>query len=259
MKIETAPLTILVVEDNSINAQVASQLLKKLGHATEVATNGSVALRILSQRRFDLVFMDIQMPEMDGYEVTQAIRAGKAGASNLNIPIIAQTASALKGDHERCIAAGMNGYVVKPVYIGDLSQAIQQVFETKSAPPAATAPAPVTPVIEKPVMDKKEAVARLGGDEDIFKEVVKMYLDQMPIRCEEVSRACLSGDDQTVVTLAHTLKSSSATVGAMALQSLFVRLESAARIGDRETMSLLARQIGPNFERYRETAQKIIG
>jgi CheY-like chemotaxis protein/HPt (histidine-containing phosphotransfer) domain-containing protein len=233
------PLSILIVEDNSINSKVAAQLLKKLGHTAAVASSGKNALRMLSETSYDIVFMDIQMPEMNGYEVTSAIRSGQAGNGNKTIPIIAQTASALKGDRDRCIATGMNDYLVKPVHLDDLRRAIRRIRRRQPVAPPGTAAGKPLPA-GKPVLDKKVAVDRLGGDEDIFRQVITMFLDQIPSRVEELRNALGSSDYRTLAMLAHTLKSSSATVGAALLQSLFIELESACKSenGDRAAQIL---------------------
>jgi two-component system sensor histidine kinase/response regulator len=117
------PLQILLVEDNPINQKVAARLLEKAGHAVTVAENGRVALDIVTARQFDLVLMDVSMPEMDGLEATAAIRQREAGTDR-HLPIVALTAHAMVGDRERCLGAGMDGYVTKPVIQALLFQAM---------------------------------------------------------------------------------------------------------------------------------------
>jgi PAS domain S-box-containing protein len=249
-----APLRILVVEDNAINSKVAAQLLKKLGHAAEVAPSGNEALRLLTECPFDLVFMDVQMPEMDGYEVTAAIRNGRGGERHRTIPIIAQTASALKSDRDRCFAAGMNDYIVKPVYLSDIAGAIMRA---KRPQKNASAPLPDKNRASEnfpPVLNKKEAVDRLGGDEEIFKDVVALFLDQMPERCRELNEAFKRGDYESLATQAHTLKSSTATVGAMTLQSMFIVLENASKERNPATVGPLIAQLEKELSRYRDAA-----
>jgi two-component system, sensor histidine kinase and response regulator len=110
------PLRVLLVEDNLINQKVACRLLEKQGHTVVVAENGREALNVLDELDFDLVLMDLQMPEMDGFATTAAIRRNEAG-SDRHMPIVALTANAMKGDRERCLQAGMDGYVAKPVQV----------------------------------------------------------------------------------------------------------------------------------------------
>jgi two-component system, sensor histidine kinase and response regulator len=126
------PLQILLVEDNPINQKVAARLLEKAGHAVTVAENGRVALDIVGARAFDLVLMDVSMPEMDGLEATAAIRQREreAGADR-RLPIVALTAHAMVGDRERCLGAGMDGYVTKPVIQAALFQAIADALSAR--------------------------------------------------------------------------------------------------------------------------------
>ena len=121
-------LRILVTEDNPINQRVAVRLLEKQGHTVAVAANGSEALAALERQPFDAVFMDVQMPEMDGLEATAIIRAAERGTGR-HLPIIALTAHALTGDRERCLAAGMDGYLAKPVQGADLARALDEVLK----------------------------------------------------------------------------------------------------------------------------------
>lgn len=120
------PLNILLVEDNMFNQLLAVKLIEKQRHAVTVANNGREALELLEKQKFDLVFMDIQMPEMDGYEATRLIRSGSSKVIKANIPIIAMTANAMQGDRERCLEAGMNDYVSKPLRINELVSAINR-------------------------------------------------------------------------------------------------------------------------------------
>jgi len=123
---KAAVLRILVVEDEAINAQVVSAMLRNLGHGVVVASNGRLALETLESEIFDCILMDIQMPEMDGIETSIAIRQ-RAGGNRLDIPIIALTAHAVQGDRERFLAAGMNDYITKPLNMGMLKEVLKNV------------------------------------------------------------------------------------------------------------------------------------
>jgi CheY-like chemotaxis protein len=117
-------LRILLVEDNKVNQKVALKVLSKIGYQADIASNGLEAIRILEHNRYDLVLMDCQMPELDGYDATRSIRNTKGDSPNKAVPIIAMTANAMKGDREKCIEAGMNDYISKPIDIIALSKAI---------------------------------------------------------------------------------------------------------------------------------------
>jgi len=121
-------LQILLVEDNLVNQKLATRLLEKEGHVVTLATNGKEAVEQVSQRPFDLVLMDVQMPVMDGLEATQTIRQNEAGEQQRRLPIVALTAHAMVGDRERCLAAGMDGYVTKPVQKQVLFATIDEVL-----------------------------------------------------------------------------------------------------------------------------------
>ena len=139
---------VLVVEDNPVNQKVSTGMLRKLGLCSEVAGNGVEALEALERRGFDLVLMDCQMPEMDGYEATRRIRAhaAKLGAESEHLPIVAMTAHAMTGDRERCLAAGMDDYVTKPITVERLKEVIGRWLarqeESETAPATGARPRP---------------------------------------------------------------------------------------------------------------------
>jgi CheY-like chemotaxis protein len=123
---------ILLAEDNLVNQRLAVGLLEKMGHQVTVAQNGREALDLLEERDFDLVLMDVQMPEMDGFAATRELRKREEGRQR-HIPVIAMTAHAMKGDRETCIAAGMDGYIAKPISRADLQQVINQAVRVSEA------------------------------------------------------------------------------------------------------------------------------
>src|SRR5262249_47047565 len=134
------PLSVLLVEDNATNRLLAVSLLEKEGHTVETAPNGKEALAALARRPFDVVLMDVQMPEMDGFEATARIREREQGTGE-HIPIVAMTAHAMKGDRERCLEAGMDGYVPKPIRAAELYQALA-TFAPSDPPAGRYTPAP---------------------------------------------------------------------------------------------------------------------
>ena len=130
MDIAQSGIRILLAEDNPVNQKLAVRLLEKRGHSVVVATNGLEALEALEHERFDLVLMDVQMPEMSGLEATEAIRF-KERETGRHIPIIAMTAHAMRGDRERCLESGMDGYATKPLSIGELVKTMEEVMEKR--------------------------------------------------------------------------------------------------------------------------------
>jgi CheY-like chemotaxis protein len=133
----TRPLDILLVEDNIVNQKLAVRLLEKMGDSVTVASNGKEALQILASKRFDLALMDVQMPELDGFETTQVIRRAEARTGE-HLPIIAMTAYAMAGDREKCLASGMDGYLSKPIKVRELAETLQ--FYRRAAEDAAAQP-----------------------------------------------------------------------------------------------------------------------
>ena len=183
------PIHILLAEDNPVNQKLAARMLEKRGHTVVLADDGEMALASLESRSFDLVLMDVQMPKMDGFEATAAIR-DREKETGSHIPIIAMTASAMKGDRERCLEAGMDGYVPKPVQMNELLGAVEGI-----------APIPVgnetDPGSHKDeVIDRVSMMARVGGDDELLNEVVALFLDDCPRHLSDIHEAIDSGDGQ---------------------------------------------------------------
>jgi signal transduction histidine kinase/DNA-binding response OmpR family regulator/HPt (histidine-containing phosphotransfer) domain-containing protein len=208
---EIKGLHILVAEDNRTNQTVATRMLGKMGHSPVVANNGKEALLLLTTHRFDLVLMDIQMPEMDGLTTTRKIRESENG-TRLHMPIIAMTAHAMKGDRERCLAAGMDGYVSKPVSSQELEKTIAGVLLAQGDREAvssllvkpADAAEPKGPSVM--VWDMDDTMERLGGDEQLFHEVIEIFLDDVPKHMAALGQAIADGNTEAIERLAHTLK-----------------------------------------------------
>jgi two-component system, sensor histidine kinase and response regulator len=197
-------LNILLAEDNRVNQIVASRILEKMGHTITLASNGIDAVTLSGARSFDLVLMDIQMPEIDGLEATKSIRLRELH-SNLRLPIIAMTAHAMKGDKERCLEAGMDGYISKPISGKELAAAIANVIPWASndgADPGSGVP------LETPDTDWdiRSALERLGGDEKLLYEVLDIFIDQAPKDLATIRNALVRDDFETMERTAHTLK-----------------------------------------------------
>jgi CheY-like chemotaxis protein len=211
-------LRILVAEDNPVNQRVAIRLLEKDGHVVTIANHGREALAALDRGAFDLVLMDVQMPEMDGFEATRAIRQREAG-SDRRLPIVAMTAHAMKGDRERCLAAGMDDYLAKPVQRSELDRVLAW------AAGAPTPPAKEAPVPAPSGFDRAVAVERLGGDEGLFAEVAGLFLSDSPRQMDDIRRALAVRDAVALRRAAHSLKGSAAYVGGTSAANAAHRLE----------------------------------
>jgi signal transduction histidine kinase/sensor domain CHASE-containing protein/DNA-binding response OmpR family regulator len=212
-------LDILLAEDNPVNQTVAVRLLEKRGHRVEVVSNGEAALNALASRSFDLALLDVQMPDMGGFEATARIRSGDS-ARNPQIPVIALTAHALKGDRERCLQAGMDGYVAKPIDPDALYLEIDRLLsnDTSSEPPSATAAT---------TFDRQSALERLDGDENLLRELVTLFLKDAPQHLTEVETALRAGDLERVARVAHTMKGAIGNFGTTDAYDAVVRLEGA--------------------------------
>jgi PAS domain S-box-containing protein len=234
------PLRVLVAEDNVVNQRVAEGLLERRGHRVVVVGTGRAALAALEAQPFDVVLMDIEMPELDGFEATAAIRAHehqvRSGArqpppdsayalprpNGGRIPIVALTAHAMKGMEERCLAAGMDGYVSKPIRVESLDAALAPVLGTAERVALDDAAPPV---------DHRAALRAVGGDAALLADVARLFLDDCPRRAAELRTAVASGDPARVQRSAHALKGAVATLGAWPARELAARLERAGREG----------------------------
>ena len=186
-------------EDNVVNQRVVVRLLEKYGHAVTLAADGRQAVAAHVKVAFDLVLMDVSMPEMDGFEATQVIREREAGTDR-RTPIVAMTAHAMKGDRERCLAAGMDDYVSKPVERAELTR----VLAWAAGAPVVPDPEPV--VERGPALDYRAALQRFGGDEELFADVAGVFRADAPRLLGELRHAVAAGDAPAVQRTAHGLK-----------------------------------------------------
>jgi PAS domain S-box-containing protein len=211
---KTRAFAVLVAEDNPVNQLVARRILRKLGHRVTIVDNGRDAVAKAQTGKFDLIAMDVQMPEMDGLDATRAIRS-REKTTGSHIPIIAMTAHAMKGDRERCLAAGMDAYTSKPIRFQDLAQAIAEV--TKPADGAKEVPnSGKTP--EDAAFDGTALLAGLDGNRRILRDMVRLFRADSPLRVAEMRNAIGRGDPGGLEKAAHTLKGS---VGNFAAQKAF--------------------------------------
>jgi two-component system sensor histidine kinase/response regulator len=223
------PLRILLAEDNAVNQRLAVRTLEKQGHRVVVAADGAQALEAHQRHAFDLILMDVQMPEMDGFDVTAAIRA-RERPHGAHIPIIAMTAHAMKGDRERCLEAGMDGYVSKPLQARELFAAIESLLPASAAIQAAVEEAP--PARAEPVFDHAAALERFGGDQALMREILDLFLEETPMLLGQIRAALAAGDTEVLERSAHSLKGSVGTFGAKPAARAAQELENRAKAHD---------------------------
>ncbi len=229
-----APLAILLAEDNAVNQMVAVGLLEKQGHRVTVAGTGREALEALDGGPFDLVLMDVQMPEMDGLEAVAAIRAEEQKRSAPRLPVVAMTAYTMKGDRERFLEAGFDGYVRKPISVHELFDAIEAVSRPPAEPPEGapiSSVAPSAPPGASP-FDKAAALARLAGDEGLLRELVEVFLGELEGWLIAVRDAVAARDAPTLKRAAHTLKGAVDSLGGAPAYAAARELERMGREAD---------------------------
>jgi len=257
------PLRLLLVEDNSVNLLVAQRLLQVLGCEVVTATQGEQALEALHTQAFDLVLMDCQMPVVDGYDATRRWRAHEAAQGAARLPIVAMTANAMAGDRERCLQAGMDDYLSKPINRETLQVVLARwssvmADDTAPTPPLATPPA-LTPAPSPPAREETPAAVL---DQDVLDElldvigadtarIIGVFLDDTPPLIRQLQDASVAADLDQLRALAHSLKSASANVGAMALSAAAWRIEHDARAGTLERPAVAVALLIAEFARAR--------
>ena len=233
---------ILLAEDGLVNQQVARELLESRGHRVVVVNNGREAVEAVRRESFDLVLMDVQMPEMDGFEATEAIRQSEQTTGD-HIRIIAMTAHALKGDRERCLNAGMDAYLSKPIQ----SKTLFDLVEGVGAPGQVDNDTAVNPVSVESVMDWEAAVDRIGGREDLLKQMVTLFYKEAGKLVPALQEAIGQKDSVKVRRLAHSIKGSASCFAAPAAISAATRVEFMGRDDDladvEEAFTVLEREI----------------
>ena len=223
-------LNLLLVDDNPFNQKVGSYKLERLGHRVRVAASGQEALTILENASFDLIFMDMQMPEMDGLETTARIR-GNEGRTGLATPIVAMTANAGEDAREKCLGGGMNAYIAKPINDRELAAVIAKLVPASVEPSQASFDdQPVTPAA--PVTNRDALLARVGGNLAMLRELISMFRqDSAPIM-ELLKQALQANNGKEVHHQAHTLKGMINFFNVPAVSGLAFELEKLGNNGD---------------------------
>ena len=210
---------VLLAEDGAINQQVAVRLLEERGHSVVVVNNGRAAVEQVAAQPFDVVLMDVQMPEMDGLEATTAIRRAEAQTSG-HVPIVAMTAHAMKGDRDRFLAVGMDGYVAKPVRPHELYAAVEGGGPNVEAELPTPADLP---------FEWDAALESVGGDEAMLRDLAEMFFTECPKLMQQIREHIAGADGPELRRAAHTLKGSAHVFGAAAAAEAAHRLEEIGR------------------------------
>jgi PAS domain S-box-containing protein len=245
-------LRLLLAEDNVVNQTLAIRLLEREGHSVAVAGNGREALRLLDEQPFDLVLMDVEMPEMGGFEATGVIRRQEQGTGR-HVPIIAMTAHAMKGDRERCLQAGMDGYVSKPVRVEELGRVMEAVLGQGAPPAEAAAPGPGA------LLDREAALANVSGDEGLLQELIQVFLADYPRLLADLRGALDRGEAGKLRMTAHTLKGSLFCFAAGTAAHSAQQLETLAREGGLDRAGAAVAALEQEVERLRPSLVALAG
>ncbi len=217
-------LRVLLAEDNVVNQRLAASILERRGHRVTISANGREALDSLERETFDVVLMDVQMPEMGGLEATAAIRQREKSAPG-RVPVIAMTAHAMKGDRERCLAAGMDEYLTKPLDSRKLCAMVERLADGRSAPDTDREPAAAFELSD-------QVLARVEGDRELLAEISRLFVDDAPVHLERIRDALDTGDTDSLRRASHALKGAAANFEAAAVVEGARSLEEMGRQGD---------------------------
>jgi signal transduction histidine kinase/CheY-like chemotaxis protein/HPt (histidine-containing phosphotransfer) domain-containing protein len=253
---------VLLVEDNPVNRQVAQRLLTLIGVSFETAENGKEGVDKAATGAFDAVLMDCQMPIMDGYTATRAMRKLQADGLLGKLPIIAMTANAMVGDREKCLSCGMDDYMSKPLNRTMIEQMLRKWLPPGATSKASATPAPATATAPRPLPTIAPSTRSEGAAIDMnvvrdlmdlmgsdFHDLIRVYLEDTPKNLSALERGAKSNDIDALVAPAHSLKSTSANLGALLLADMAKRIEQGARTGDIGEPVLMVAQLQNEYQR----------
>jgi CheY-like chemotaxis protein/HPt (histidine-containing phosphotransfer) domain-containing protein len=234
----------LLAEDNEINREVATEVLRAIGYECDCVANGVEAVKAAASGIYDLILMDCQMPEMDGFDATATIRRQKGA----RVPIVALTANAMKGDRERCLAAGMDDYLAKPLEMERVASVIERFLgrseprsggtspapptEVARTPPAAAGAEPETEAAGEPALDYPALLKRCSGNAAFVSRIIEKFSERARADAEEMELAFRENNGPLLASLAHRMKGAGASVSAVALSKAAAGVEASGRAGD---------------------------
>jgi len=237
-------LEILLAEDNAVNQKVAVRILEKAGHEVQVAENGREAVNALEEKAFDLVLMDLQMPEMGGFEATAVIRE-KERETDSHTPIVAMTAHVMKGDREACLEAGMDDFVPKPVKAETLLDVIEKLI------PPRVRTVDHEKDAEGMILDRDTLLSRVDNDTELLKEIAGLFLESCPKLMADIQNAVARRDMKLLEHAAHALKGSVSNFFAQEAVDAAMQLEGIGRSGDPEQAESALKELEERIERLK--------
>jgi two-component system sensor histidine kinase/response regulator len=244
-------LSILLAEDHIINQKIAVNILERRGHNVVVVKNGKEVLNVLAKQNFDLILMDIQMPVMDGFKATAAIREKEKQTGN-HIPIIAMTAHVMTNYKEKCIAAGMDEYISKPFKPNELNDIVESLFSDKTIDNNYMQS-------EQPIDDifnKNSVLNCVNNDKEFLKEIIDLFLTNTPHKMRDIKKAITDNNTELVRQLAHSLKGTSANICANTIKEMAYQIEVASKNNDIKNVYLYYEKLEDEFKKFKSIAVK---
>ena len=259
----TKGLRVLLAEDNPVNQKLESRLLEKLGHTVKIVDNGASAVSESEKGNLDLIVMDVQMPEMDGLEATRVIRELEK-SSGKRMPILALTAHAAAEDYQRCLAAGMDGYVSKPIRLTALEDAIAQLFgeplDHHGTQDGAPPPSGKHETIAAPrgLINERKMLAGLGGDRELMAEVLRLFIDDSARLMREMHTAAARKNSEAIRQAAHALKGSISNLSSGTARELAAQIEQAGKSGEVESVTALVGKLEKELATLQQAAEQLL-
>ena len=251
---EALGLRILLAEDNPINQKVACAILEKCGHQISIANDGRQALDAIAAEQFDLVLMDVQMPRMDGLEATRALRE-REGGTGKHLPVIAMTAHALKGDRERCLEAGMDGYLTKPISPDNLAREIANVIGMRVAGPSTKSVS-----VDDSVLDQKrvDGLWKMNPDGGFLLELIEMFRQESPRMMADIREAIDKSDSLALNRTAHLLKGALMTLGGVRAREMAQSLENMGKNGQMKANAGQLEELSKELIQFQQALEKYV-
>jgi PAS domain S-box-containing protein len=248
---------ILLVEDSEMNKKLASVYLNKMGYQVEVASNGKEAVEMVSQKHFDLILMDIQMPVMNGIDATKIIRGSEDPNINNKVPIIALTANAMTQDRKLCMDTGMNDYLSKPFKPEDLQSILEKYLGNRTSKTNKKRKNDRSCIPSK-YYDKKAILDRIDGDIDLFRQLIALFVQEVPNQIKQIKLAIKENNPERITLYAHTIKGSAYNIRAMELKQIAFDIERAGKSSDIHLAASKIQALEHTFDKLNDELRLVI-